>query len=211
MNEYYYTYAFTAPLAAVKELGPGIDARYEVECVGNGDVAAVASRVGLDRFDPAKLEQGTASVPWLSEVATKHNQVVCALAKLGPVLPLRLGTLFKSQSSLAAKVAQCSDSVFTFLHNLGDRREWAVKMYLDRRGPRPAGSTARVCRGNRRHPPTLPQPRRGSEPNTSPPAGNTSTAISKSTPPPGDRSQRPSPNCNRWPMAGAGCRCFRPP
>ena len=91
----------------------------------------MASRVGFDRFDPSKLEEGTASVPWLSEVATKHNQFVCDLAECGPVLPLRLGTLFKSQSSLEAKVAQCNDRMFTFLHDLGDRREWAVKTYLD--------------------------------------------------------------------------------
>jgi hypothetical protein len=87
----------------------------------------------LDRFDPSKLEQAAANLPWLSEVAVAHNRIVCEAARRGAVLPLRLGTLFESRSSLESKIAQCKGRVATFLEELGDRREWAVKTYLDER------------------------------------------------------------------------------
>jgi hypothetical protein len=130
-HKYYYAYAFTWSDHPLNDCGDGVDSRYEIEPVCCGEVAAVASRVGFDRFDPSKLEQGTADLPWLSEVAVAHNRIVCAIAQCGALLPLRLGTLFESRSSLESKVVQCKDRVAAFLEGLGDRREWAVKTYLD--------------------------------------------------------------------------------
>ena len=65
--------------------------------IADGPIAAVASRIGLDRFDPARLQGATAEdVRWLGEVAARHNEIICRAAESSAVLPLRLGTIFRS-------------------------------------------------------------------------------------------------------------------
>jgi hypothetical protein len=96
-----------------------------------GQLGALASRVGLDLFDLTKLQAGTTDVPWLSDVAVRHSAILTEAAKCGPLLPLRLGVVFHCRDSLLSKVARHQDRVAEFLQSLGDRREWAVKVYLD--------------------------------------------------------------------------------
>ena len=129
--KHYYLYAMTWADCPWPDSGPGVDPRFAVELVPCAQLAAVASRVGLDQFDLTKLEDGTADIRQLTEVAVRHNEIVSLVAKDRPVLPARLGTLFQSRPSLAAKLASCEEGVASFLRRLGDRKEWAVKVYLD--------------------------------------------------------------------------------
>ena len=131
-DQHYYQYAFARPGCSVREIGPGVDPRFQVEVVCDGPIAAVASRIGLDRFDVKKLQGETAEdIGWLNQVAIRHHEIVRQAAKSSPVLPLRLGTIFRSQASLLAAAARCQETVADFLHALGDRQEWAVKLYLE--------------------------------------------------------------------------------
>jgi hypothetical protein len=139
MDELHYVYALTYADCPAADLGPGVDPRHEVELVPSGRIVAAASVVGLDQFDLSKMQQGSADVAWLSRVALRHNQIVQRLAEAGPVLPLRLATLFRDKTSLVEKLAQCGPQTAAFLDALGDRQEWAVKVYLDRRLARDEG------------------------------------------------------------------------
>jgi hypothetical protein len=131
MNTSYYLYAITRADCPMPPLGPGVDPRFVVQTVPCGPLAALASRVDLDRFDLRKLEQGTTDVPWLSTVAVRHDAVVCEAARRGPLLPLRIGAVFQSRDSMLAKLARHETRVLEFLQSLGDRREWTVKVYFD--------------------------------------------------------------------------------
>ena len=132
-DQHYYQYAFARPGCSVQEIGPGVDPRFEVEIVRNGPIAAVASRVGLDRFDVKKLQGETAEdIGWLNQVAIRHHEIVRQAAESSPVLPLRLGTIFRSRASLLAAAARAQETVADFLRTLGDRQEWAVKLYLEK-------------------------------------------------------------------------------
>ena len=111
--------------------GPGVDPRFPVELIRCGRLAALTSRVGLDQFDLAKLQEGTADLPWLSKVAVRHNEIIAAVARHLPVLPMRLGIFFASRSSLIAKLAPYEAEAAEFLRRLEDRQEWAVKIYVD--------------------------------------------------------------------------------
>jgi len=133
MDEHYYLYAFTRADCPVQQLGAGVDPRFPVELVPSTEVAAVASRVGLDQFDVTKLQGESTDVKWLSEVALRHNQIIAQVAHDAPVLPLRLGVIFQSRSSLLAALARRQAAVADFLRELGDRQEWAAKIYLDAR------------------------------------------------------------------------------
>jgi hypothetical protein len=131
MNEHHYLYGIVAADCPLPSLGQGVDARFPVELARRGQLGALASRVGLDRFDLAKLQAGTTDLPWLSDVAIRHNAILTEAAKCGPLLPLRLGTVFHCRDSLLEKVGHHEDRVAEFLRSLGDRHEWAVKVYLD--------------------------------------------------------------------------------
>jgi hypothetical protein len=132
MDALHYAYALTYANSPPPDLGAGVDPRYGVELLASGRIAAAASVVGLDEFDLAKIQEGSADVAWLGRVALRHNAIVQRLAALGPVLPLRLATLFRGKPSLMEKLARCEADVAAFLDSLGDRLEWAVKVYLDR-------------------------------------------------------------------------------
>ncbi len=97
-----------------------------------GQLVAVASRVGLDEFDPAKLQQGSADLPWLSKVAIRHNQIIAALSMQQAVLPMRLGTMFQSRDSLLARLKPYEPQAADFLRGLGNRQEWAAKLYIEK-------------------------------------------------------------------------------
>lgn len=154
-DQHYYQYAFARPGCTVQEIGPGVDPRFEVEVVCDGPVAAVASRIGLDRFDVKRLQGETAEdVAWLNRVAIRHHEVVGQAAKSSPVLPLRLGTIFRSQASLLAATARARETVADFLRTLGDRKEWGVKLYQEKR-------FAEETAGPGSPPPSDPAPRSG--------------------------------------------------
>jgi hypothetical protein len=131
MDEHYYLYALTRGGCQAGPLGQGVDPRFPVEIVPCKQTAGVASRVGLDQFDVRKLESENTDVNWLSQVAIRHNQVISDAARRQPLLPLRLGALFHSRLSLLAKMEQWESVVIDFLNSLGDRQEWAAKIYID--------------------------------------------------------------------------------
>ena len=137
MNDLCYCqYAFTQPECRVKEIGPGVDPRFHVELIREGPIAAVTSRVGLDQFAPERLQGKTAEdIQWLGKIAARHNEIVCQAASSSAVLPLRLGTVFRSGDSLQAMLVRCRSTVAKFLEQLGNRQEWGVKLYLEKHRP----------------------------------------------------------------------------
>ena len=175
MDEPHCLYALTrAGVAAQVErkaidLGVGIDPRYPVALVPYGRLAALVSRVGLDVFDVKKLQEGTADVQWLSEIAVRHHEIIAALARRAAVLPMRLGVLFASRETLIAKLAPYEANAVEFLRRIEDRQEWAVKLYVDP-GLQPA---AIPPAGSRAAAPA---------PGILPPKGNASNAAVNSTP-----------------------------
>ena len=134
----YCQYAFAQPDCRVQEIGPGVDPQFPVELIREGQIAAVTSRVGLDQFAPERLQGKTAEdFRWLGKIAARHNEIICQAARSSAVLPLRLGTVFRSRDSLQNILRHCRSTVAKFLERLGDRHEWGVKLYLESRRPEP--------------------------------------------------------------------------
>ncbi len=144
MNDLCYCqYAFTQPECRVKEIGPGVDPRFGVELICEGTIAAVVSRVGLDQFAPERLQGKTAEdIQWLGRIAARHNEIICQAAASAAVLPLRLGTVFRSRDSLQATLLRHRAIVTEFLDRFGDRQEWGVKLYLEQRRLEPVADHA---------------------------------------------------------------------
>jgi len=139
----YCQYAFVEPECRVHDIGSGVDPRFDVELIRDGPVAAVVSRVGLNQFDPERLQGKTAEdIQWLGKIAARHHEIICQAASSSAVLPLRLGTIFRSRDSLQAMLARCRSTVALFLQEIGNRREWGVKLYLEKRRPDPMSERA---------------------------------------------------------------------
>ena len=137
MNDlHYYQYAFVGPDCRVQEIGPGVDSRFDVELIGEGPIAAVVSQVGLDQFAPEKLQGKTpGEIRWLGQIAARHNEIICQAANSSAVLPLRLGTVFRTRDSLRATLSRHRPAVADFLRRLGDRQEWGIKLYFKKCSP----------------------------------------------------------------------------
>ena len=122
----------------MEAIGPGVDPIFQVELIAEGRIAAVVSRVSLERFSPDRLQGRTAEdIRWLGEIAARHNEIIRQAASSSPVLPLRLGTVFRSRDSLKAMLVRCEPMVSEFLEELGDRQEWGVKLYWEKHRPEP--------------------------------------------------------------------------
>jgi hypothetical protein len=134
----YCQYAFSEPTCRVQEIGSGVDPHFRVELIREGPIAAVVSRVELGDFSPERLQGKTAEdIQWLGKIAARHNEIICQAAASSAVLPLRLGTVFRSLESLQAMLVRCRSTVAEFLKRLGNRQEWGIKLYLEKRRPDP--------------------------------------------------------------------------
>ena len=132
MDEAFCLYALTRADCRLEKVGTGVDPRFPVESVRYGRLAALTSRVGLDVFDLTRLEAGTADMAWLGRVATRHNEIIAAVASRTAVLPMRLGIFFDSRESMIARLSPCEANAAEFLDRLEDRQEWAAKIYVDK-------------------------------------------------------------------------------
>jgi hypothetical protein len=131
-ESHYCQYAFIRSDCRWPPIGAGVDSRFEIELVREGAVAAVASRVGLDRFDPSRLQGNTAEdVRWLSQIAARHDDIIRRASAAATVLPLRLGTLFQSLASLRNTLVRQQMRISALLDRLDDRREWTAKLYRE--------------------------------------------------------------------------------
>ena len=66
-------------------MGPESIRDFPAELIRYGQLAALASRVGWDDRDLAKLQQGSADLAWVSKVAVRHHEIIgSAGATVGP-------------------------------------------------------------------------------------------------------------------------------
>lgn len=132
-GEHIYLYAITLSNDPCRRLGIGVDPRFPVDLVRFRQLAAVCSRIGLDEFDLSRFQaENQQDAEWLSRIAVRHNEVVTAASTCPPVIPLRLGAVFHSHSSLVATIWKHRSAVMERLLRLGKRQEWAVKVFLQR-------------------------------------------------------------------------------
>jgi hypothetical protein len=88
----------------------------------------------LDRgeFEGEEAEKNLADINWLTPRVLAHDSAVSALNKQGRFFPARFGSLFSSKEPLRALVESARPAIQTFLDQVRDRREWGVKVYLNR-------------------------------------------------------------------------------
>jgi len=120
-----------------------------VRAIAAGELTAVVGDVGLAEFGEQALRRNLEDLAWLEATARAHHQVIGALAELGPLVPIRLATVYSSDGGVAAMLADRDADFRAVLSRIRGRQEWGVKAYAaGRPGPQdaPVGAAAPASR-----------------------------------------------------------------
>ncbi len=110
---------------------------------GSGLTAAVGN-VGLDQFGEAALRRNLEDLDWLAATARAHDAVISALARCGPVVPLRMATVFLDDGRVRQLLDARHDDFVAAINQVTAREELGVKAY-----PNPKVLTGEDESGNR--------------------------------------------------------------
>jgi hypothetical protein len=97
-----------------------------ITCSG---LTVLVSDVSLAEFGEAALRENLEDLDWLDEVARGHHYVIDAAARLFPLLPTRLATVYSGDAVVCAALANRHDQLRDVLRRVGGRVEWGVKAY----------------------------------------------------------------------------------
>jgi hypothetical protein len=117
-------HADSAGLGDVTGVGGG-----PVRTVEGAGLTAVTETVPLEEFGEAALRRNLENLDWLEAVARAHHRVIDAVTRQGPVVPMRLATVYSTEAVLASVMEEHGSEFREALHRIGTRKEWGVKVY----------------------------------------------------------------------------------
>ena len=130
-----WAYAITEPGRLTGPEGP-VDLSWlsgvkeaPVRAVTCSGLAVLVSDVSLAEFGEAPLRENLEDLEWLEEIARQHHDVVEAAARLFPLLPVRLATVYRDDTAVRAALADHDGQLLDTLRRIGGRVEWGVKAY----------------------------------------------------------------------------------
>jgi len=96
-----------------------------------GGLWLVAAAAPLERYGEKPIERGLRDLAWVSSVAVPHEAVVEHVAKNGTVVPMKLFTLFRSDTRALEHVAKRRKRIDRLLERIEGREEWGLRVLLD--------------------------------------------------------------------------------
>ena len=105
--------------------------------VVSGSVAALVSPVPAEEFSASSLAVRLEDVAWVERLARRHFAVAADAFTRGPVLPLRMCTIFESRESVERMLVEHGEDLQAALGHVAGAAEWSVKVLAPVRGPRP--------------------------------------------------------------------------
>lgn len=107
------------------------------------DLWLVVASAPLATYGADSIEPRLKDLDWVSRCAIAHEAVVERAARAGPVVPMKLFTLFSSDERARAHVARSRKKLERLLGYVAGREEWGIRVSLDERravGRRTAGA-----------------------------------------------------------------------
>jgi hypothetical protein len=120
----------------------GVDGRHDVELIRHAGLAALASAVELGEFREDVLEQRLEDLQYLEALARGHERVLDDVLGVGPVVPLRICTIYESPDRVREMLERERRPLADALHRLSGTTEWGVKVYIGAGGEAPAQTAA---------------------------------------------------------------------
>jgi hypothetical protein len=102
-----------------------------VRIVAEDGLAAIVSPVPLPEFGEELLSESLNDLAWLETVARAHQRVIDAAFEDGPVVPLRLCTIYESDEGVRELLREDARRFGELLDALDGREEWSVKLFVD--------------------------------------------------------------------------------
>jgi len=100
-----------------------------VRAVAAGGVAAAVGTVGLSEFGEDALRRNLEDLDWVASAARAHDAVITAISKSGPVIPVRMATVYLDDARVARLLQDRHDEFQTALRRVTGRVELGVKAY----------------------------------------------------------------------------------
>jgi hypothetical protein len=141
-------YAFAIIPARPVDLAgvPGIDGVEPLRIVQHGELGLVVSRMRMDLMADVN-EEDLSETSALAVLARRHDEVVRKVFDLGPVLPLRFGTVVADEDGAHRLLEHYAAAARRRLAHLDTHREWGVR--LTREAPGPDADTGEQERAER--------------------------------------------------------------
>ncbi len=109
-------------------------------------LTAIVGDVGDREYGAAALRRNLEDLDWLARTAWAHHAVLEAAAERGPVVPMRLATLFASDAGVTGTLRERAEDFREALSLISARSEWGVKAYAVKPAD-PAGEPGRPAAG----------------------------------------------------------------
>ena len=97
--------------------------------VSAAGLTAIVGDVSDHEYGEAALRRNLEDLDWLGWTARAHHAVLEAVAGRGPVVPMRLATLFASDAGVIGMLREQADELRGALSLIRARSEWGVKAY----------------------------------------------------------------------------------
>lgn len=114
--------------ATVAGDGPGVGAP-PLRTIAAAGLTAIVGDVPDREFGAVALRRNLEDLDWLARTARAHHAVLEAVTARGPVVPMRLATLFADDAGVTAMLRERADDLRRALSAIDARSEWGVKAY----------------------------------------------------------------------------------
>lgn len=129
-SEVVWVYAVTTHADPARLSGLTGVAGEPVRLVNEGRLSAVVGSVSDSSFGELTLPGFLADIQAIEEAGRAHHRVISLVACDGPVLPLRLATVYADDETITALLARRYVELTTTLESFRGTQEWDVKVYL---------------------------------------------------------------------------------
>ena len=128
---YLYGVTAAADAGALPHGSGGIDPRHPLELIVQGEVAAVASDVDVERVQEDLRGAEDGDLTRLEPLVRAHEEVLARALDADALVPFRFGTIFPNEAELRAFLTERERELEETLRRLAGAREWGVKGLLD--------------------------------------------------------------------------------
>ena len=103
-----------------------------IQIISYKDIAAAVEKTTIDDFrEEAFKSKAEKDIKWLEEKVMRHNNVISKYAEKTTVIPMKFGTIFKTEESLENMLEEKYQNFLEIILNLDGKEEWGVKVYCD--------------------------------------------------------------------------------
>ena len=124
-----WVYAITDGLAPDQLAGLTGVGGEEVRAVTEAGLTAVVGSVDARRFGEQARSDLMSDLPSIERLGRAHHQVIACVAADGPVLPLRLATVYPDDQMVRTLLGRSSAEFAVILDSFRGTEEWGVKVY----------------------------------------------------------------------------------